>query len=43
MTAKIEGPRVTTVSQPRAVADVVLEAVAAVGSASEQLVGSGAR
>jgi hypothetical protein len=37
---EVEGSHVIMVSQPQAVADVILKAVAAVGSASEQFVGS---
>jgi hypothetical protein len=38
--SELEGSHVITISQPQAVTDVILEAVAMVGAASEQHLGS---
>jgi pimeloyl-ACP methyl ester carboxylesterase len=40
---EVEGSHVIMISQPQVVADVILDALAAVGSASEQFAGSGTR
>ena len=37
---ELEGSHVIMISQPQAVTDVILEALATVGAASEKLVGS---